>query len=548
MNKINPLIIDLLHKRGIDTEEDIQEFLSDKPQKTYDPFLLMNMKAGVDLILSTIREGKSICIYGDYDADGITSVTLMLQVLGELTDKLSYYIPSRFEEGYGLNNSAIDIIKERGADLIITVDCGSVSFEEVEYAKRIGLGIIVTDHHSITDKKADCILINPKQPGCQYPFKYLAGVGVAFKLAQALSKQGKITKSTLNKVLDVVAIGTIGDIVPLVDENRTIAKYGMRALNNTSRKGLTSLINAISLKKGKISSDNVAFGIVPHLNAAGRMLDAKIAVELLVCQDERKVQELVCRLVENNKERKKVQEQTYKICLEIIENTCIDDNFIVMTCEDAHEGIAGIVAGKLKEKFNKPVIITTPSGEYLKGTGRSIEGINLYETLRCCEELFFRFGGHAGACGFLMEKDNFKLLKESLNKILDKKLEEEPTLLEKKIFADIDLDIGNIDLELILDMEKLSPFGNQNEKPIFLLKNVIAEDLQLMGEEETHGRFVAMCNTGEKIKCILFSRIKEYIGLLGRQEPVDIYGALECQEWNGNKKIQFMVSEIKSRN
>ena len=225
---LQPRIYELLHKRGIETEADIEEFLSDKPQKTYDPFLLLNMEAGVDLILSSIEEDEKICIYGDYDADGITSTAVLMEVLSNLTSNLAYYIPSRFEEGYGLNCGALDKIKAAGIDLVITVDCGSVSCAEVEHAKEIGLKILVTDHHTITDKVADCLVINPMQPGCPYPFKHLAGVGVAFKLAQAIAAETGLPKSAVNRTLDLVGVGTIGDIVPLVDENRTLAKYGIR--------------------------------------------------------------------------------------------------------------------------------------------------------------------------------------------------------------------------------------------------------------------------------------------------------------------------------
>ena len=222
MNKINSIVRELLNKRGVSEEKDILEFLSEKPKKTYDPFLLLNMEAGVDLILSTIKNKDNICIYGDYDADGITSAAVMLEILSHLTDRLEYYIPSRFDEGYGLNKEAIEKIKNRGCKLIITVDCGSVSFEEVELAKELDLDIIITDHHNLTDKIPDCLLINPKQKNCKYPFKDLAGCGVAFKLAQAIQEKAGLPKVVLSDLLDLVGIGTIGDIVPLVDENRTL--------------------------------------------------------------------------------------------------------------------------------------------------------------------------------------------------------------------------------------------------------------------------------------------------------------------------------------
>ena len=421
---INPIIIELLHKRGIYADEDVAEFLSDKPQKTYDPFLLPNMEAGVDLILSEIKKKSKICIYGDYDADGITSTTLMLSVLSKLTPKenLDYYIPSRFDEGYGLNRDAVKTIADRGFNLLITVDCGSVSYEEVEYAKELGMKVVVTDHHTITDVMANCPLINPKHPESIYPFKELSGCGVAFKVAQALQKKSDLPKSVLTEVLDLVAIGTVGDIMPLVDENRTMTKFGMKVLNLGGRDGLRRLIEGTSLKLGELSSENISFVIVPHLNASGRIEDASQAVELLYgnCSDERK-DAIVEDVLKKNQQRRNLQAQTFKDCTLGIDKDN-PGNLILINSDEAHEGIAGIVAGKIKETYYRPTIIVTPSGDddcFLKGTGRSIEGLNLYELLKTQENLFEKFGGHAGACGFLLRKENFESLRDGLKQQMD---------------------------------------------------------------------------------------------------------------------------------
>ena len=263
MSEIHPIIRQVLRNRGITEETDILEFLSEKPNRTYDPFLLKNMEAGVDFLLSSIEQNRRICIYGDYDADGVTSISLLMQILSHLTQNLTYYIPSRFDEGYGLNKDAIDQIKDDGVDLIVTVDCGSVSHEEVEYGKSIGIDFIVTDHHNINERPAECILINPKQADCNYPFKQLAGCGVAFKLAQGIQRKAGLSKTILTEVLDLVAIGTIGDIVPLIDENRTLTKYGIGIINSMKRPGLKRLIQEVGLTTGKIKSENIAYIIVP---------------------------------------------------------------------------------------------------------------------------------------------------------------------------------------------------------------------------------------------------------------------------------------------
>jgi len=544
MNGINPIITELLNKRGIFGEDEITEFLSERPQKTYDPFLLMNMEAGVDLILSAARQDKKICIYGDYDADGITSICLLMRVLSHLTDKIGYYVPSRFEEGYGLNTKAIESIAASGAQMIITVDCGSVSYEETEYAKSLGLEMVITDHHNITDKISDCIVINPKQPGCVYPFKQLAGVGVAFKIAQGLKEKAGLPRSVLTESLDLVAIGTIGDIVPLVDENRTLAKYGMRELNKLSRKGLSELARAASLKEGCINSDSIAFNIVPHLNAAGRMMRADSAIELLIYEDDETVRKNVGILVESNIERKKIQEETYLRCVEIVENELIDKNCLVIFSKDIHEGIAGIVAGKIKDRYDKPAMIITPSGDMIKGTGRSPDMINLYDLLGGFEEMFVKFGGHAGACGFLMMPENLEPLINGLEKKTGEFREKGPLHAIESPDYDMELSGKDVTIELGEDIGRLAPFGNQNKKPVFRIGGVCIENVSLMGGSGKHMRFTGRSPDGGAISCVLFNKAEEYKDAVDSGRPADIYGTVEEQVWSGSKRVQFLVERV----
>lgn len=543
MKHINPIIRTLLKNRGITDEDEIREFLSDKPQKTYDPFLLLNLEAGVDLLLAAIEARKKICIYGDYDADGVTSISILMEFIGTMTDQLEYYIPSRFDEGYGLNKNAIQKIKDGGADILLSVDCGSVSYDEVEYAKEIGLQVVVTDHHTITDVKADCILINPKQKECSYPFKELAGCGVAFKLAQGMQKKANLPKQALNRTLDLVAIGTIGDIVPLTGENRTLVKHGMHIVNAGVRPGLRALIDGISLKNGNVKSDHVAFGIVPHINAAGRMEDARIGVELLTGSGE--IDSSVAKLVEHNRQRKKIQEESFENCIEIIESKHKQDNFLIVYTEETHEGIAGIVAGKLKDKYHRPTILVTPSGEgFLKGTGRSIETVHLYNTLKRYDSAFERFGGHEGACGFLMKKENLETLSQNLQSYMKQAIENDETLLDQHVEADLSITGREIDLYLAEELEQLAPFGSHNPKPLFMLKEVRLQDQFPMGKSGTHMRCTAVCPDGSRVKCVLFNKAKDYEALLHGELPVTLIGSIDCQEWKGNKKVQFMIDIV----
>ena len=552
--QISNTIIKLLHKRGIQEQEDIMEFLSPSPRRTYDPFLLKNMEEGVSLILEEAVKGSRICIYGDYDADGITSTTLMLSVLRHITDpgQVDYYIPSRFEEGYGLNMDAIQQIAERGVDLIITVDCGSVSYDEVEYAKQLGMKVLVTDHHNVTDTIADCLVINPKQPGCPYPFKSLAGCGVAFKVAQAIQQRADLPKSVINEVLDLVAIGTVGDIMPLVDENRTIVKFGLRILNRCQRRGLARLIEAVSLTPGKITSENISYIIVPHLNASGRIEDASMAVELLRCAEEPEdaaasdaLDEKVATLVNQNIQRKKLQQDTFRSCVENLQEV---KDFILIRSEDAHEGIAGIVAGKLKETYYRPAVLVTPSGEekkYLKGTGRSIAGVNLYELLKKNAHLFEKFGGHAGACGFLMPEEHLPELEKSLLDSMEEIKQENPDIFCRQYDIDLNVDVEELTADFARELEMLAPFGNSNPKPLFQLSNVTLDDIRYMGDAEQHMRFFAWSHSGRRIQCVLFNDAQRYGLAVHARRPVELVGTLECQVWQGQERIQFLVDEIK---
>lgn len=540
MRETGEILKKILGGRGLKTEEDISEFLSDRPQKTYDPFLLLNMKAGVDLLLSEINSGKRICIYGDYDADGVTSICVLAHALSMLTDNYTYYIPSRFDEGYGLNKDAVRRLKEDGIDLIVTVDCGSVSYEEVEYAKDLGMQVIVTDHHRIDDIKADCILINPKQAECSYPFKELSGCGVAFKMVQAIVRSTGLPRSVINDVLDVVAVGTVGDIVSLTDENRTIVKYGLDRINSGRRKALKKLTSAISLSN--ITSENIAFGIAPHINAAGRMASAYEALELFMTDDDMKIGKQVKRLIELNGKRKKMQDNAYNQCMDMISG---DELFVVLEPSGIHEGIAGIVAGKIKENVNRPVIIVTPAGDgLLKGTGRSIEKVDIYSVLKKHEQLFIRFGGHKSACGFLMEEQNLTTLKSALENDMKRLIEEDRDLFAGNICWEMELSPEEVNADLARKLSLLEPFGQDNPKPLFRIDDVILEQLRFMGETEAHARFTAVSKHGSKVDCVLFRKAQEKKELITSGNTVDLIGSIGLQNWRGRESVQFVIEEI----
>lgn len=550
MRETEEILRILLHGKGIDTQDDISEFLSERPQKTYDPFLLYNMEAGVDLLLSEIKKGTKICIYGDYDADGVTSVCILSSVLSHLTKNFIHYIPSRIEEGYGLNKGAVERLSERGVGLIVTVDCGSVSCEEVDLAKTLGIKMIVTDHHSIDGRKADCIIINPKQKEDQYPFDGIAGCGVAFKLSQALQKRTGLPKSVLNEVLDLLAVGTVADVVPLQDENRTFVKYGLARINAGTRPSMTRLKEGISLKT--VTSENIAFGIGPHINAAGRMAEAEEAVQLFLNRDPGIIRTQVEKLIRYNAERKQKQEDAYRRGLALLEEHGGEDDFIVLPMTEIHEGVGGIVAGKIKEEKHRPIVIVTPSGEgYLKGTGRSIDSVDIYSVLKHCDDkyrLFERFGGHRSACGFLLAEEKLPILKQAVQEEMDVLKAADPHIFDNSMTWDLELDPAEVTVELAETLESLEPFGKDNERPRFLLREVILQGIRFMGAEKTHARFTAVSKAGARTDCVLFRKAQDWRSLLCSEEPVNLIGTVDVQQWQGRTRVQLMIEEIKEWN
>ncbi len=550
MRKTEEILRTLLHQKGIDTQEDISEFLSDRPQKTYDPFLLYNMEAGVDLLLSEIKKNTKICIYGDYDADGVTSVCILSSVLSHLTSNFIHYIPSRVEEGYGLNKNAVRKLADQGVGLIVTVDCGSVSCEEADLARELGMKMIVTDHHSIDGKKADCIVINPKQKEDSYPFDGIAGCGVAFKLCQALQKRTGLPKSVLNEVLDLLAVGTVADVVPLLDENRTFVKYGLARINAGTRPAMKSLKEGISLKN--VASENIAFGIGPHINAAGRMAEAEEAVKLFISRDPQTIHRQVEKLIHYNTDRKQKQEDAYKRGLAILEEEGREEDFIVLPMTDIHEGVGGIVAGKIKEEKNRPIVIVTPSGEgFLKGTGRSIDPVDIYAVLKKCDDtygLFERFGGHRSACGFLMAEEKLSLLRQAVQEQMDVLKAEDLHIFDSNVTWDLELDPAEVTVDLAETLDQLEPFGKDNERPKFLLRDVTLQGVRFMGADETHARFTAVSQAGARADCVLFRKAQEWRSLLCSEEQVDLIGSIDVQQWQGRTRVQLMIEEMKAWN
>ncbi len=561
----NQFILQLLYNRGLKTKEDFAWFFDLASLDFFDPFLFNDMEKAIDLIISHIKLGNKIMIYGDYDADGVTSAALLYDVFSVFKAKVDFYLPDRVSEGYGLNKTAIEEIKKEDFKLIITVDNGIRNKEEVDYAKGLGLDIIVTDHHTLPEKREDlpnCLIINPADEKSSYPFRYLAGVGVAFKLASALIKKSKLEDKDKEKLicksLDLVALGTVADMVPLLGENRLMVKKGLEALNETKRFGLQELIK-ISGLSGNLNSYNIGFQLGPRLNAASRIKHANSALNLLIVKDEQEAKNLAEELNNRNSERQKVTEELMSSAESQINPENIEKIIIVKNSkEDAwNEGVIGLVAGKLSEKYYRPSVVIAKTSEVFedehgqkkeiyKGSGRSIEGFNLVEALEENKDILYKYGGHPMAGGFSIIGDHNMLLfvdrlRERADKILDEKT------LTPKIKIDLELDFEDINDLLIEGLEEMAPFGQSNPAPKMASFDVKIIDVVKMGNEGQHIKFRFLDDKKNSLKNfwgISFGGTKKY-SELSIGDRVSVVYNLEFNNFNGNRDIQLKIVDIK---
>lgn len=546
--KDQSLIEHILTCKGITRPEDRKEFLSIKPQKTYDPFLMKNMKEAVKKIEEHIKKESKIIVYGDYDVDGVTSISLLIEFFSYFISNIDYYIPNRFSEGYGLNKKAISYIKnELKADLMITVDNGINSYDEVKYGKEIGLDIIVTDHHHPPEKIPECIVINPKQKGDSYPFKELCGCGVAFKLAQALQRKLNLPKKVINNALDLVTLATISDLVPLIDENRTIIKYGLKSINANQRLGLAILRKVTGLEDKEIKSGQIGYTLGPCFNAAGRLKDAKIGVQLLLEKNKKKAEKIAQTLYQLNAKRQKIQMDGEKYCKKLVEEKHSQDNFLVLRADDVSEGIVGIIAGKIKDIFYRPTLVVTECKEgYLKGSGRSIQGINIYEEMSKVSDLLLGFGGHEMACGFSIKEENLEELRKRLNIQVQQIKEENPNIFIPKMDIVAEIKAQEFNVDFIKELSKLEPYGIGNPRPLFMIKNIEVNHqwTKACGKEGIHLKF-----SGKKDEFYLngigFSLVEKYQNL---EEPsnVDVAFFADINEYNGIIQAQMRIEDIRN--
>lgn len=464
-------IVKILMNRHIDTVEKIEQFLNPSLADLADPFSLNGMKEGIDRLTAALFNNEKVVIYGDYDVDGITATSLLYMVLNKLGAQVDYYLPNRLTEGYGLSRESIDEARDSGATLIVTVDTGITAVEEVEYARTQGLDVIITDHHEPGESLPESVaIINPKKPNCDYKSE-LSGVGVAFKFAQALYASLNQDEKELEEHLDLVALGTAADIVPLVGENRILTKFGIKQIARTTKPGLKSLSFVSGLMGKDISTGQVVFILAPRINALGRLGDAAEAIRLLSTRDERVAQEIARKLDSENKRRKEIDEKTLNdATAQIDEVVDIDnDKAIVLAGEGWHQGVIGIVASRLVEKYHLPTVMISINNGEGKGSARSIPGFHLCEALKDCEDLLIRYGGHKYAAGLSIKQENIPEFRKRFVGVSKNWLSEEDIL--PKLNIDLEIELTDIDDNFMDTIESFSPFGPHNMRPIFLTRN-----------------------------------------------------------------------------
>ncbi len=472
-----PLTARLLANRGLDTAEKIKNFLERDAMELYDPFLLTDMDKAVERINRAVANRERICIYGDYDVDGVTSTVLLYSYLCSKGVECEYFIPERISEGYGLSLPVIEKMKGR-IDLIITVDTGVTAVAEAEYAKSMGIEMVITDHHSCREVLPDvCAVINPHREDCSYPFCNLAGVGVVFKLLCALEGD---TQKILDEYSDIIAVGTIADVMPIIDENRKIASLGLKKLANTKNKGLLALMRHAGIIKfgkpaKKITSATVGYVLAPRINAAGRIAFASRAVELLLTNDDREADEIAAELCEINKLRQTTEQKIYEQAVSLISQSGSDDRFIVLGYEGWHQGVIGVVASKIAEKYSRPCILFSIDGDTAKGSGRSIKGFSLMDALTACGDMLTEYGGHELAAGLSIESSKIDEFRNRINSYASPFLEKNDSLVTLEIECEVNLsDITEKGVDQLLMLE---PFGLSNPQPVMVLRNMVLEDV-----------------------------------------------------------------------
>lgn len=570
---ISPIVARIMRNKDLDTVKSQREFLRSSMDNLYAPDLMKDMDKAVLIMIDKIESKKSIRIIGDYDIDGICSTYILVEGLNRIGAHVSYDIPDRVKDGYGINENIIKRAYDEGVDTIITCDNGIAAIEQIKYAKELGMTVIVTDHHEVPFVKdestgeiiykrvAGDAVVNPKQPDCDYPFKLLCGGAIAYKVITQLYKELKIEKwqEKADFFVEYAAIATIGDVVDLVGENRIIAAEGLRRLKNTSNIGLDKLMEICGVNRDRLSSYHIGFVIGPCLNAAGRLETAKKGLELLRCEDFDTASKMAAELVELNSQRKTMTEEGVKEAV-IQGESKNNKKVLVIYLPLVHESIAGIIAGRVREHFNKPVFVITDSADegeekLCKGSGRSIPGYNMFEALIECDELLLKYGGHEMAAGLSFERDKLELLEEMLNNRC--RLTDEDMI--RKVWIDVPMPLAYATEELVNQLSLLEPFGKGNEKPVFAAKNVKIKSLRIMGANQNMCKLQVIDDSGKNIEALVFpsifsgfmefledrfgeEQIRKAKSGLSNNISISVIYYPDINEYNGRRTMQIIVN------
>ncbi len=539
---ISEILAQVLINRGVSSAKEAQDFLDCDFANLHDPFLLKEMKKAVQRIKKAITRDEKIMVWGDYDIDGITSVALLIFVLKEMGARVSHYLPNRLEEGYGLNRKGAREAGEKGIGLLITVDCGISAHREITYLKNLGIDTIVTDHHQPKEDKlpqSACAIINPLQKDCPYPYKHLSGVGLAAKLAAALTNN---QKDILDKHLDIVALGTVGDVVPITGENRVLVKHGLASLTQTKKLGLRALMEVSGLANREINAGHIGYILGPRINASGRLGSPEDSLRLLLAETEEQAQNLAQKLNRGNRLRQRIENQTLQEAIAQVESRINfkEHNIIVLGAPHWHQGVIGIVASRLVERYFRPTIMMSVEDEFGRGSGRSIGNFHLLEAVTRCKDLLEEYGGHRRACGIRLKRDKFAKFFQTINRVAGEMLM--PEDLIPTLDIDVQLPLSNLNVDLIDSLEALAPFGTDNPQPI-----ICSSKLKVRSKPGVvAGNHIKFWVTDGRLTCeaIGYNKVGIFPGLQEGQ-LIDLAYSPSINNWQGNLSIQLKIEDLK---
>ena len=547
---IDRVLSELLVKRGVETFEEARRFFRPSLDDLHDPFLMTDMDVAVERLHKAITGGEKVLVYGDYDVDGTTAVALVYSFILRFTSAVDFYIPDRYDEGYGVSLKGIDWAAENGVKLIITLDCGIKAIEKVEYARSKGIDMIICDHHLPEDELPKAVaVLDPKREDCHYPFDDLSGCGVGFKLVQAYSQRFGVPFETLIPLLDLLVVSIASDLVTMVGENRILSHFGLKVLNENPRKGLLAMINLSKLEPGHLTIDDIVFKIGPRLNAAGRMDTGRLSVELLTATENSAAQLLGEKINDSNNERKSIDREITQEALEMVQNgNCVvNNNAIIVYNPSWNKGVVGIVASRLVEAYYKPTVVLTKSNGFVTGSARSVSGFDLYSSIEKCADLLENFGGHVYAAGLTLKEENVASFAERVDSYIQDTITTE--MLTPVIELDSKLDFSRITPKFLRLLKQFQPFGPGNNNPVFLTENVYdGGNGRMVGAGGLHLKLdlIQESQPYHQIAAIAFN-MADYFDYIKSGNPFDVCYSIVENYYRGNSTIQLRIKDLHER-